>query len=464
MNGHSRHDSEPYAFRPVTHWSGRMALRTPGTLAAGLLLIIITGISTARAQEPELPRFPGASPVYEFRNGLWFDGERFRPDTFYTRYGVLTREAPPRVDSIVDLAGLWVVPPYGEAHNHNVEDSPGLEELTRRYLRSGVYYVKNPNALPRSALSIRNRVNLPTSIDATFAMGGFTSPGGHPIGVVRRAVENGFWTENDGEGAFYHAVEDEEDLDRRWAGFLALDPDFVKTYLLYSEDHEETRDDPAQEGWRGLYPSILPEIVRRAHTAGLPVTAHVETAIDFHHAVSAGVDEIAHLPGFRGGRDHRFPEPEIFMIREADARIAGERGIVVLSTLANYEGSAPDSVTENAHRVWIHNLEILQRHGVPLALGSDGYSAVGVAEAFQVHRLGVLSPLELLRAWVETTPRTIFPTRKIGRLEEGYEASFLALEANPLDDFSATREIVLRVKRGLILEPVPEAGDGNGEP
>lgn len=430
--------------------------------AAAILLVGVGQPGSVRAQEADSLRLPGASPAYEFRNGRWFDGEGFRPGTFYTRFGTLTRTRPAGVDSVVDLKGRWVVPPYAEGHNHNVEDSPRLEGLIDRYLRAGVYYVKNPNALPRSALAIRDRVNLPASIDASFAMGGWTSPGGHPIGVVRRAVGAGFWPEGSGDGAFYYAVENEEHLDRRWAGFLALRPDFVKTYLLYSENHAEIRDDTAHVGWRGLDPALLPEIVRRAHAADLPVTAHVETAADFGHAVAAGVDEVAHLPGFRGDRSHLFPDPAVYRIREADARLAGERGIVVLTTLANYEGSAPDSVTRAAHEVWIHNLSLLKRHGVSIALGSDGYDGVGVAEAFQVLDLGVFSPAELLRAWVETTPATIFPGRRIGRLEEGFEASFLVLDGDPLEDFSATREIVLRVKNGLILDPGPEPEPSEG--
>ena len=43
------------------------------------------------------------------------------------------------------------------------------------------------------------------------------------------------------------------------------------------------------------------------------------------------------------------------------------------------------------------------------------------------------------------------PDRKIGRLEEGYEASFLVLEDDPLVDFDQVRSIRLRVKQGHVL-------------
>jgi imidazolonepropionase-like amidohydrolase len=50
--------------------------------------------------------------------------------------------------------------------------------------------------------------------------------------------------------------------------------------------------------------------------------------------------------------------------------------------------------------------------------------------------------------WSETTPKAIFPQRKIGALEEAYEANFLVLEANPIQDFSKVKRIRIRVKQG----------------
>jgi imidazolonepropionase-like amidohydrolase len=48
----------------------------------------------------------------------------------------------------------------------------------------------------------------------------------------------------------------------------------------------------------------------------------------------------------------------------------------------------------------------------------------------------------------ETTPATIFPERKIGRLQEGYEASFLVLKKDPLENFEHVATTTMRVKQG----------------
>lgn len=57
----------------------------------------------------------------------------------------------------------------------------------------------------------------------------------------------------------------------------------------------------------------------------------------------------------------------------------------------------------------------------------------------------------VLRMWYETTPRSIYPGRRIGWLAAGYEASFLALERNPLQDFRAVDSIAVRMKQGCRL-------------
>ena len=51
------------------------------------------------------------------------------------------------------------------------------------------------------------------------------------------------------------------------------------------------------------------------------------------------------------------------------------------------------------------------------------------------------------------TPATMFPERRIGHLDEGYEASFLVLPGDPLEEWRHTRRIQLRVKQGLQLCP-----------
>jgi imidazolonepropionase-like amidohydrolase len=127
--------------------------------------------------------------------------------------------------------------------------------------------------------------------------------------------------------------------------------------------------------------------------------------------------------------------------------------VTTISGLARYADEEGDPALRHAaDRLNRANLEMLLKHGVPIAIGSDEYGDTSVGEALYLHELGVFSPAALLRIWTETTARTIFPTRQLGRLQPGYEASFLSLAGNPLVDFSVVKQIRLRVKQGQLLE------------
>ncbi|CAN5775567.1 amidohydrolase family protein [soil metagenome] len=398
--------------------------------------------------------------VLAFVGGRWFTGTTFEARTAYAVDGVLTFEPPARVDSTIQLAGGYVIPPFGEAHNHNVEHSSRIARTIGQYLRDGVFYVKNPNNLPRTLHPLAGMVNVPASIDVAFANGGLIGSGGHPAAHVQRNIARGVWTEGDGEGAFYFAVDDGAELRRVWQKLLEGRPDFLKTFLLYSEEYARRKDDPAFFGWKGLDPALLPEIVRRAHQAGLRVSTHVETAADFHHALVAGVDEISHMPGFRGDSAVQLPNPAIFEISEADARLAARLGTVVVTTVGGVremDPAGPDSLLRRRFdRLHARNLRLLREHGVRLALGSDDYGDTSVGEAMYLHSLGVFDNLALLKLWAEATPQAIFPRRKLGCLQQGCEASFLVLRGDPISDFGHVRDIVLRVKQGYFLSAPAE--------
>ena len=236
---------------------------------------------------------------------------------------------------------------------------------------------------------------------------------------------------------------------------MASRPDFVKVYLLYSEEYSARLTDPETIGWRGLDPTLVPEVVRRADEVGLRVVAHVESAADFHVAVEAGVDQIAHMPGFRGDPASAIPDPARYRVSEADALTAARRGVVVVTTvagLAEYAAQEGDSTLRTAaDRLNRANLSVLLRNGVAIAVGSDKYDDTSVVEAQYLATLGVFDPATLLRSWSETTARAILPHRRIGRLAPGYEASFLVLDGDPLEDFANVTRIRRAMKQGQVV-------------
>lgn len=393
---------------------------------------------------------------YEFAGGQWFDGQKFGNKKFYSVGGFLTFNKPNRIDSTFDLNGKYVIPPFGEAHNHNVEYSERIDEVIRKYLQDGIFYVKNPNNLPTAKTSLSGKINVPTSIDAVFANGGLTASGGHPLGVVRRNLERGANPADWAEGGFYFIIDNRADLDRKWEKILSGKPDFIKTYLQYSEEYEKRKADDAFLDWRGLNPALLPEIVRRAHKAGLRVATHVETATDFHNALVAGVDEINHTPGFRPEKgDWKKYDASRFKISEQDARLAARNRVTVVTTLVSAidralqkkEGEPFNEIRD----LLVRNLRLLKKHNVRVVIGSDSYRQTSLAEALNLQKLGAFDNRTLLKLWCENTAAAIFPNRKIGHLKNGYEANFLVLSGNPVEDFTNAQKIEMRVKQGEIL-------------
>jgi predicted amidohydrolase YtcJ len=88
---------------------------------------------------------------------------------------------------------------------------------------------------------------------------------------------------------------------------------------------------------------------------------------------------------------------------------------------------------------------------VKIAIGSD-WSDTSLPEAMNLYELGVFDNKTLLNIWCHTTPSAIFPERNIGQLKEGFEASFIVLDAKPLDDFENVKNIRLRFKQGCLLQ------------
>ena len=377
---------------------------------------------------------------------VW-DGEEFRPRDICVE-GDRIVDAPARsANHRVELGGSYVIPPFCEAHNHNLGMPDENEASIARYLREGIFYVGILSNLPAITDPIRHTYNTPTSVDVIFANGPLTASGGHPIrlreSLLERGVYPGFTRETlPGQG--YFVIDNEADLQRHWPTIASQRPDFIKIILVSSEEFAGRRDDPAFFGEKGLDPALVPRIVERAHTNDLRVFAHVNTAHDFHVAVAAGVDVVAHLPGTK------YPTS----IDPADAQSAARRGVVVITTTMLIERPNVAERRPALREAQIANLRLLRDAGVTLAAGSDEYDETSSAEITYLRTLGVFSDAELLRMWTTNCARTLFPDRRVGGLDPGNEASFLALAADPLENFDAVRNIRLRVKQGAALEAV----------
>lgn len=413
-------------------------------VVACLAVALLTG-----AEPKRVPRVNPAAPTSAYVNGLWYeataDGARFVPGDRYSVAGVFTARKPEAIDLTIDLKSAHVVPPFGEAHNHNV-DGPWTAPTAARYLKQGVFYYKNPNNIASIAAQSRELFNKPGALDVTFAHGGLSVAGGHPNQLYRRLAAQYQLDPDKLDGQAFFDVPTAAAVEKRWPEILKGRPDFIKLYLL---------DASGQSGRKtaGLPAEAIRRAVALAGEAGLRTTVHVETAADLALALDAGADEAAHLPGYSWAEGLGGPA---YTIDDALARrLAARRFVVVTTTNVTEDDPAttPKAVDRrrDIQRVQVENLRRLHRAGVPLAVGADSYGKTALDEARHLRKLGALADAELLRAWVETGPRSVFPDRAIGELTPGHEASFLALEGDPTKDFAQVERIRTRVKQGAVL-------------
>jgi predicted amidohydrolase YtcJ len=412
------------------------------------------------------PQTAGQAKIYEFKNGQWFDGLGFRKTTFYSVNGYLTTKRPKQIEQTIDLNGGFVVPPFGDGHCHHFDSTYNVDQQVKMYLRDGVFYAAVQTDTRTGALEVANKVNKPTSVDVAYSHGALTSSFGHGVEIYEglalfrrtgamnadevQKLRASHLRENDA----YYIIDTAADLERKWPSVLAGHPAFIKIYLLTSEEYETRRKRTDTVGDRGVDPKLVPLIVRKAHAALLRVSAHVDTVTDYRVALNAGVDQMAHLPGYYVGPNDN---QNAFRLTDADANKTAKRGTWVIIAPVAYEMFDPKSssydrdLTVRTDAIRTHNLKVLLAHRARLAFGSDRYGNTPVNDVFYLHGLNLFSNSQLLKIWSESTPQMIFPHRKIGRLREGYEASFLVLSGNPLEDFTHTRNIRIRFKQGSLL-------------
>ncbi|WDI30201.1 amidohydrolase family protein [Hyphococcus flavus] len=423
-----------------------------------------------------------ALPVAQthFVNGFWFEAGRFIERDMYAGSGVFTE--PPASGSslhVVDLNGAYVVPPFAEAHHHMVLCEPGRIE---QFIEAGIFYAQILNARVTQKSCEEEMHSDFGAPEIANAYAGLTASDAHPSQIGEY-----FLSPEAIDGEWVHYIDSLSDLEEKWPAIEAMDGDILKIFLSYSEDFEFLQGNTDVSSWyKGLNPALVPAVVEKAHSSGLRVSAHVMSAQDFHVAVSAGVDQIAHMPGFAPGPSltMAFDNPWLlsllddaarYQISREDAESAAQSGIDVVTTLSGMDeiladpdgfarqlnGSEAPSIAaaETAQRfisVWQaaarHNMEVLKDSGVTILIGSDRGEFNSIDEYLFLIDQGLMTASDALYSLSVATPKAIFPDRRIGELTPGAEASFVALNGNPLIDMSAIRSLDIMYKKGQRIE------------
>lgn len=392
-----------------------------------------------------------STPSYAFTNGNWYNGSGFTPATWYSTGGKLTKKAPAKVDSTIDLSGRWVIPPLGDAFSSSVAGNPSAANQLKFYADEGVFYLQVLGNTVEQRQSVEQALSQSGQPDIVFANGPITCTLGYPFlqfegpaqGIRNPQTVSDRYDQiknnRKAEGNGYWFVDSKSALDKIWPKLREQKPGVISIYLLDAETMggKETK---------GLAPDLAKAVVKKAHKSGLRVFAHVETAADVSLGLKIGVDGFANLPGHHW---NGVGDGKKYTIGDEDLKKLAKKKIPVIPLLshAQTEGGRPGAVQDQAKL-----LKHLLDNGVNIVIGSDDIQRTIRGELNYWFQSGELDYAQTLKILCVNTPQAIFPNRKIGRLDEGYEASFLVLSDNPLSNLLKLRAIAYKVKNGVILK------------
>ena len=411
--------------------------------AALLLLALSLGLAPLNASGDDR----STSPVLKLEGGKWFDVEALVDADRYCGTCRFTVRTPEHGDATIHLDGRFLLPPLADAHNHDAQNIWSASRSIDKNLSAGVFYSGQMCANPSAVAGYKGLLTRPSTLDVVFTGACITSSDGHPLGLVMRDQPDASPDEIR-EG--WTVVDSMDDVERVWPGIAERHPDIIKLILVNSENFAKNRLDPDLFGFNGLDPSLVKPLVQRAHGDGVRVVVHTDSAAEFEVAVAAGADMIGHLPGYRFSREM---QPDDYRISDVAIAEAAKRGTVVMTTasVARYFLQAKPEHTDALRSVQIDNLRRLREAGVKLAIGSDLFAGTAVDEILYLDALAIAPTSEWIRLAVTDTPRLLFPDRKIGRFEEGMEASLIAYDTDPISNPTILRSPSLIIKQGNLL-------------
>jgi hypothetical protein len=390
------------------------------------------------------------SKTYEYKNGIWYVNEAMVQGTWYIQNGLLTQKTPAKIDSVIDLQQRWVVPPMGDAHCSSVTDLFSNKENIQLYMDEGVFYLQVLSNSFSSREKFESKFNKSNSPDVVFANGGLTCTLGYPfikyeapawslfgdqikerydqLKLNRKMAGNGYWF-----------MDSKDDMNQKWASFMAQKPTIASIYLL------DAANQGGKEG-KGLTPEMAKIIVKKAHKSKLRVYAHIETAEDLRLGLKIGVDGFANIPGneWDGQGDSTR-----YMLTAADVKKLAKKKTIVVPTIGHLQQLGNPPATR---KLLAKTMKMLKESNVKIVLGSDDNQRTTFSEINQIRQLGAISSTHLLKIFCQDTPAAIFPDRKIGKIAEGYEGSFLVLLDNPMTNILKVRAMSFKVKNGVVLK------------
>jgi imidazolonepropionase-like amidohydrolase len=384
----------------------------------------------------------------------------------------------------IEGAGKTLLPGLIDVHVHlgspggfsdDQQEYSNLQENMDRelaaYLYSGVIAVKSVGDALDGVLALRAKVGSGEKLGAELFLVGpmFTAPGGHGTEDAKYVPEPMRTTL---EQQLVRLPMNADEARTQVLDLKQRGVDGIKTIL-------ETGGGSAH--YNRLDLAVFQAIVDAGRKSGLPVVSHTGDAQDVADAVAAHVDGIEH-------GSFRDVIPDAAFARMKELGIAYDPTLTVVEALkafARGDGSgldrsllqqtAPPQLLQSTKRLVgsaglaemragyasfpisvedaRKNLVSAQRAGVMLVAGTDAgnplvFHGPGIHREMQLWVEAGIPASVALQAATYNNARLLRVDKRIGLIKEGYDASLLLIDGNPLQDISATEHISMVLFKG----------------
>ncbi len=330
-----------------------------------------------------------------------------------------------------DLSGRFVMPGLIDAHVHI-----GNSAAARRALVSGVTTARSMGSgffaeVGLRELARQGRIEAPEILAAGYH-------------VRPEAAEGLFLDHPELSDLMDTGVHDADAVRRVARAMISHRVDFIKTNATARAGLPQT--DPRQPYYDE---TVLLALVEEAAAADVPVAAHAHGDKGGRAAVLAGVRSIEHgtylsdetlrLMAERG----TFLAPTIAVVRDLTLP-GGDYDNPLLEMRGRHMLPRVRQMTATAHRL-----------GVRVVAATDtGYGTNGVLrlshELIELVDVG-LSPMEAIRAATAVAAELLRVDDHTGTLVVGYDADFIVMDRNPLDEIGVVQDLLMVVNNGKVV-------------
>jgi imidazolonepropionase-like amidohydrolase len=430
----------------------------PAPLSCLVMALALVGRTSSSAQAP---RDTGVTII---RAGRLFDSESGTfagPRDIRVSNGQIDSVAPslavPKGARVIDLRRYTVLPGLIDAHTHLLtNEDPSLRGLdiirevvvegttlralhgaarARTFLAAGITSVRDLGNSGRFGdVALRSAIN-DGSLDGPrmFVSGPGLSPVGGQFGVLVPGNEAMVAEEY----RIVHGPDDAADAVRENRNYGAQ---VIKVY-------SNNTPNPGM-----LSPGELAAIVATARQYGLAVAAHATDDQAVWQAVEAGVTSIEHGYEIADSTLDLMAEKGVYLV---PTDVDSLTGLAYLRASRDTSANGPVEMMEYV-RMERERLQRAIAHGVTIASGSDMYIDIGWPQGAAARRVlfayyeAGMKPVQILQAATVTNARLLRREGRLGVVKAGALADIIAVEGDPVADFSAMERVRFVMKDGTV--------------